>query len=128
MRCKLDGIGNQVEQYLLQPIFVSFNNNLPRRVVFNQLDGFLTDQRASHADHKLTNLFQVSVVPIKRQLTIFHGGKVNDIIDQAGETLRADLHQSQCFALRCCQCGRLLIRQHDFGQADDASQWRTQLV
>ena len=124
---ELDGVADEVEEDLLEPVFVGVHERQSSRHVIDQLDQLAAQERPRHDEHQVDELVQVDGTPPQLEGAVLHLGIIEDVVDKAGKTKTAAAdHRQVVFHLRGHRPGSAVDER--FGHADDTHQGRLQLV
>ena len=124
---ELEGIANQVEQDLLDPILVGLGQRDVGRDPVEDAQRSLADERPRNGQHEIGEGMQIGRAAVQLDLLMAQLREVEEIVDQIGEPPAArDDHSEVAPLLVAQRSGRPV--EHRLADADDAVQRRAQLV
>ncbi len=86
---ELDGIGQEIDQDLAQPVLVGVDRRRkPGRRLEREFDAFGAGLQAEHVDELIEELAQAHLVAVEVEASGFDLGNVEQAVDQARQVLR----------------------------------------
>ena len=126
-RRELEGITDEIEQDLLDPILIGLGKRNQRRDTVEDAQRPLADERLRNGQHKVDQGMQVGRAAVQLDRLVAQLGEVEKVVDQIGETAATGHDHRQIAPLLVAQRPRRPV-DHRLADADDAVQRRAQLV